>query len=111
MLGRLDRVGFLHVVGKDEDGHAALRHCDPLRAINQMARLRGYGAGAHECADIVHKRGEVDLLLLATAQRRTNLLPTIASTGCRSSLAWYKSFSRWMARPVPMRQGKHRPRP
>ena len=69
-----DRLGLLHVVGKDHHGHAALGLGDAHRPVDQMPRLLGHHADLDELRDVLHQRREVDLLLVMAAQRRARLL-------------------------------------
>ena len=71
---RLDRLGLLHVVGKDHHGHAALGLGDAHRPVDQMPRLLGRRADLDELRDVLHQRGEVDFLLVMAAQRGARLL-------------------------------------
>ena len=70
----LDRLGLLHVVGKDHHGHAALGLGDAHRPVDQMPRLLGHRADLDELRDVLHQRGEVDFLLVMAAQRGARLL-------------------------------------
>ena len=72
---RLDRLLGRHVVRNDEARHRALVERDAHRAVDEVADLRGDGRHVHVLVrDVLEERGQVDLLLVAAAERRHRLL-------------------------------------
>ncbi len=71
----LDRVHRLDVVRHDDAGHRALGERDPQRAIDHVSQLLGRRDHLAVLArDVLEEREEIDLLLVAAAERGQRLL-------------------------------------
>ena len=70
-----DRVLLLRVIGKNQARDRALGARDADRAIDEVADLRGMGRHVDVLVrDVLEQRDEVDLLLVAAAERGLRLL-------------------------------------
>ncbi len=76
VLARRVLVGLLlDIGGHDHGGDRARRLRDPVRPVDHMARLRGRRDLLHVLArDVLEQHGQVDLLLVARAERDQLLL-------------------------------------
>ncbi|MNS58765.1 hypothetical protein D3C72_916940 [compost metagenome] len=77
MLARRRLHGFqvLHVVGKNQAGHAAPLHGDPHGAVHHVARLKRRRDHVHEVMrHVLEQADQVYLLLIVAAQRAARLL-------------------------------------
>src|SRR5947208_12845444 len=68
--GYWHRIGFLHIVGKDQGRDAAFSLGDAHGPIDEVPRLIRRGANLHEVAGhVLEQCGEIDLLLEVAAER------------------------------------------